>query len=53
MSNDLELSVSRLIKASPEAVWKAYTERTKEWFCPKPWATPVVDWIFGPAARLM
>lgn len=44
MSELHELRVSRLIKASPEAVWKIYVERTGEWFCPRPWTTPVVDW---------
>lgn len=38
-----ELSVSRFIKASPETVWKVFTERPKEWFCPKPWTTPVAE----------
>jgi len=44
MSELHELRVSRLIKASPEIVWKIYVERTGEWFCPRPWTTPVVDW---------
>jgi uncharacterized protein YndB with AHSA1/START domain len=44
MSELHELSVSRLIKASPKTVWKVYVERTGEWFCPRPWTTPVVDW---------
>jgi len=44
MSDLHELSVSRLIKASPETVWKVYVERTRDWFCPLPWTTPVVDW---------
>lgn len=44
MSDLFELSVSRLIKASPETVWRIFIERTGEWFCPKPWTTPVVDW---------
>lgn len=44
MSDLHELSVSRLIKASPETVWRVYVERTGEWFCPRPWTTPVVDW---------
>ena len=44
MGDGRELSISRLIKASPETVWKIYTERTGEWFCPRPWTTPVVDW---------
>lgn len=44
MADPRELSISRLIKASPETVWKIYTQRTGEWFCPRPWTTPVVDW---------
>lgn len=44
MSDLYELSVSRLIKASPETVWRIFVERTGEWFCPRPWTTPVVDW---------
>ncbi len=28
MGDSRELSISRLIKASPETVWKIYTERT-------------------------
>lgn len=44
MADIRELSISRLIKASPETVWRIYTERTGEWFCPRPWTTPVVDW---------
>ena len=44
MSDALDLSISRLIKASPDAVWKTYVERTGGWFCPRPWTTPVVDW---------
>ncbi|MFA4940278.1 SRPBCC family protein [Brevundimonas sp.] len=44
MADPRELSISRLIQASPETVWKIYTQRTGEWFCPRPWTTPVVDW---------
>lgn len=43
-----ELSITRLIAASPETVWKVYTERTTEWFAPKPYETPVVDWDLRP-----
>lgn len=32
-----ELSVTRLIDAAPDKVWKVMTERTNEWWCPKPW----------------
>ncbi len=32
-----ELSVTRLIDAAPDKVWKVMTEQTNEWWCPKPW----------------
>lgn len=32
-----ELSVTRLIDAAPAAVWEVMTQRTNEWWCPKPW----------------
>lgn len=38
-----ELSVTRLIDAPREAVYRAYTEHTTEWFAPKPWTTPVAE----------
>ncbi|HCF24124.1 MULTISPECIES: SRPBCC domain-containing protein [unclassified Novosphingobium] len=38
-----ELSVTRLIDAAPDKVWKVLTERTNEWWCPKPWRAEV-DW---------
>ena len=40
MSN-LELSVTRLIAASPAKVWDVMTERIPEWWAPKPWRTEV------------
>lgn len=51
MSELFELRVSRLIKASPDVVWKIYTDRTRDWFCPRPWTTPVVDWDLRPGGR--
>lgn len=36
-SENLELSVTRLIDAPVETVWNAATERLAEWWCPKPW----------------
>jgi uncharacterized protein YndB with AHSA1/START domain len=36
-----ELSVTRLIDAAPDKVWKVLTERTNEWWCPKPWRAEV------------
>lgn len=37
MSNDLELSVTRLIAAPPATVWDVMTNRIDEWWCPTPW----------------
>ena len=51
MSDPHELSVTRLIKASPEAVWRIYTERTRDWFCPRPWTTPEVHFDLRPGGR--
>ena len=44
-----ELSVSRHIAATPERVWEVITQRTAEWWCPKPWRADVVelDWRAG------
>ena len=36
-----ELSVTRLIDAAPGKVWQVLTERTDEWWCPKPWRAEV------------
>ena len=41
MSEDLELSVERLIDAPPSACWKAYAEHLNDWFCPPPWRAEV------------
>lgn len=38
-----ELSVTRLIDADPAKVWEIMTQRTNEWWCPKPWRAEV-DW---------
>lgn len=46
-----ELSVTRRIAASPETVWRVFTERTADWFCPRPWTTPEVDWNLRPGGR--
>ena len=44
-----ELSVERHIAASPQTVWQIMTERTSEWWCPKPWRVEIVeqDWRAG------
>ena len=35
--NGWELSITRLIAASPETVWDIMANRITEWWCPKPW----------------
>ncbi|HVU35104.1 MAG TPA: SRPBCC family protein [Opitutaceae bacterium] len=44
-STDRELTLTRLIDAPPEAVYRAWTDPAlvKEWFTPRPWTTPVVE----------
>jgi len=46
-----ELSITRLIHASPEIVYKVWTERTGEWWAPRPYTTPVVDFELRPGGR--
>jgi uncharacterized protein YndB with AHSA1/START domain len=37
-----ELSVTQLIDAAPADVYRVWTERLAEWWCPRPWTTEVV-----------
>ena len=37
MSENHELSVTRLIAAPPAKVWDVMANRIEEWWCPKPW----------------
>lgn len=48
MSDGNELSVTRHIAAPPAVVWRVMTERTAEWWCPKPWWTEIVGNDFRP-----
>jgi len=52
---DLTLSVTRLIDAPVDTVWRVATERLEEWFCPKPWRAEVVeqDWRAGGRSALV
>lgn len=38
-----ELSITCYIDAPPETVYRVWTERTGEWFAPRPYTTPVVS----------
>ena len=46
-----ELSITRLIAAPPETVYRVWTERTGEWWAPKPYTTPVVELDLQPGGR--
>ena len=44
-----QLSVTRLINAPRETVWKIMTERFSDWWCPTPWQAKIdnVEWRSG------
>jgi uncharacterized protein YndB with AHSA1/START domain len=46
-----ELSVTRLIDATPDQCWTVWTERFTEWWCPKPWTTEIVEHDLRPGGR--
>jgi uncharacterized protein YndB with AHSA1/START domain len=46
-----ELSISRLIDAPPHVVYRVWTQRTGEWWAPRPYTTPVVDLDLRPGGR--
>jgi uncharacterized protein YndB with AHSA1/START domain len=48
-----ELSITRLIQASPETVYRVWTERTAEWWAPRPYSTPEVDIDLRPGGRAL
>jgi uncharacterized protein YndB with AHSA1/START domain len=49
-ASDRELVLSRLIDAPREKVYRAWTEPelVKQWFAPRPWTTPVVEFDVRP-----
>ena len=51
MGELFDLKVSRYIQASPETVWRAYTQHAPEWFTPRPWTTPEVHYDLQPGGR--
>ena len=51
MSAENELSVTRLIDAPVDLVWRIATERLTEWWCPKPWTTEIVEQDWRPGGR--
>jgi uncharacterized protein YndB with AHSA1/START domain len=49
--NDLTLTVTRLIDAPVERVWRIATERQAEWWCPKPWTVELIEQDWRPGGR--
>ena len=47
---DLDLEISRVLKAPRDLVWKAWTDPShlREWWCPKPWTTEVLAFDLAP-----
>ena len=46
-----ELSVTRLIDAPVDAVWKCYTDHLEEWWCPLPWTTELLEFDLRAGGR--
>ncbi len=51
MTQNKELAVTRFIDAPPETVYRVWTERTEEWFAPKPFVTRVIEQDLRPGGR--
>jgi uncharacterized protein YndB with AHSA1/START domain len=51
MSDDLTLSVTRLIDAPREAVWRAWTDHLAEWWVPRPWSVEILEQDPRPGGR--
>jgi uncharacterized protein YndB with AHSA1/START domain len=50
-----ELSITRLINATPAKVWQVMSERMNEWWCPKPWRAEIerMDHHAGGTSRVV
>jgi uncharacterized protein YndB with AHSA1/START domain len=55
LNPDLDLSVSRIIKAPRQAVWRAWTtpERFEQWWIPKPTKCKVVEMDLKPGGSFI
>jgi uncharacterized protein YndB with AHSA1/START domain len=51
MNGTHELIIKRLIDAPRETVWRVWTERKEEWFCPKPWRVEMIAEDLRPGGR--
>jgi uncharacterized protein YndB with AHSA1/START domain len=50
---DLTLSVTRLIDAPRDVVYRTWVEHLSEWWAPKPYTTPVVDIDLRPGGTFL
>src|SRR3546814_2665028 len=50
-ANGYELSVTRYIPAPPSKVWRAFTERLEDWWCPKTWQSKIIEFDQRPGGR--
>lgn len=46
-----DLTITRLIDAPREAVWRAYTDHLAEWWCPRPWSVELLEQDMRPGGR--
>ncbi len=51
MSDTHDLTITRLIDAPREAVWRAWTDHLAEWWCPRPWTTEIIAQDLRPGGR--
>ena len=51
MTAPFELSLTRLIDAPADAVWRAWSEHQDEWFCPRPWRSKTIVQDLRPGGR--
>ena len=53
LNPSLDLVMERIVDVPPDLVWLAWTspEHLKQWFCPRPWTTPVCEIDLRPGGK--
>ncbi len=51
MSDLHTLTITRLIDAPREVVWRAFTDHLAEWWCPKPWTVEIIAQELRPGGQ--